>query len=174
MGGYDELAGERLSSIRNKTMLRYFNDLLNNFMGTWTVLERRKLLKLCETAKLKSGEKYCLAFHPSFTFRDLQDMGGVKLRELKDHTNSMMILTILMRMYQILVLITLAPSEQYLFLFLCLLPLILSRSATSWDRMMTTEGLVQMKKLLLVLKMKFKEIKPNCHWSSWSWYNCCR
>ena len=67
---------------------RYFNDLFNNFMVTWTVLERRKLLKLCETAKLKTGEKYCLAFHPSLTFRDLQEMGGVKLKELKDHTNS--------------------------------------------------------------------------------------
>ena len=67
---------------------RSFNGLFNTFMVTWTVFERRKLLKLCETAKLKSGEKYCLAFHPSFTFRDLQEMGGVKLRELSDHTNS--------------------------------------------------------------------------------------
>ena len=67
---------------------RYFNDLFNNFMVDWTVQERRKLLKLCETAKLKSGEKYCLAYHPSLSFRVLQEMGGVKLKDLKDHTNS--------------------------------------------------------------------------------------
>ena len=56
-------------------------------MLEWTILDRRKLLKLCETAKLKMGEKYCLAYHPSQAYRDLQEMGGVRLKELKDHTN---------------------------------------------------------------------------------------
>ena len=59
-----------------------------NFLLEWTILERRKLLKLCETAKLKSGEKYCLAYHPSQAFRDLQEMGGVRLKDLKDNTNA--------------------------------------------------------------------------------------
>ena len=44
-------------------------------------------MKLCETSKLKTGEKYCLSFHPSQSFRDLQEMGGVRLNDLKDHTN---------------------------------------------------------------------------------------
>ena len=43
---------------------RYLNALLD-FMVDWTVLERIKCLKICETAKLKNGEKYCLAFHAS-------------------------------------------------------------------------------------------------------------
>ena len=66
---------------------RYFNDLLT-FTLDWTVLERRKLLKICETAKLSNGDKYCLAFHPSQAYRDLQDRGGVKLKDLKDHNNA--------------------------------------------------------------------------------------
>ena len=65
---------------------RYINDFLN-FTLDWSVLERRKLMKLCETSKLKTNEKYCLAFHPSQSFRDLQEMGGVRLKDLKDHTN---------------------------------------------------------------------------------------
>ena len=66
---------------------RYMNALLA-FMLDWTIMERRKLMKICETAKLTSGEKYCLAFHPSQAFRDLQEMGGVRLKDLKEHTNA--------------------------------------------------------------------------------------
>ena len=43
----------------------------------WSLLERRKLMKLMETAQLKTGEKYCLAYHPSRSIQDLQDLGGV-------------------------------------------------------------------------------------------------
>jgi hypothetical protein len=66
---------------------RYVIDLFN-FTLDWALIERRKLLKICETTKLKSGEKYCLAFHPSQAYQDLQEMGGVRLKDLKDHTNS--------------------------------------------------------------------------------------
>ena len=66
---------------------RYFNALLN-FTLEWSLLERRKLMKLMETAKLKSGEKYCLAYHPSRSIQDLQDLGGVSLKDLKDHANA--------------------------------------------------------------------------------------
>lgn len=45
-------------------------------------------MKLMETSKLKEGQRYCLAFHPSHNYRDLQEMGGVRLKDLKDHTNS--------------------------------------------------------------------------------------
>ena len=44
-------------------------------------------MKLMETSKLKE-DKYCLAFHPSMIYKDLQEMGGVRLKELKDHVNS--------------------------------------------------------------------------------------
>ena len=62
-------------------------DLLNLIMD-WPLLERRKLVKICETGKLKTGEKYCLAFHASPRRADLLEMGGVKLKDLKTHTNS--------------------------------------------------------------------------------------
>ena len=65
---------------------RYINGLLD-FMVDWSILERRKFLKICETAKLRAGEKYCLAFHASQAFRDFQELGGVRLKDLKDHTN---------------------------------------------------------------------------------------
>ena len=40
---------------------RYVNGLLN-FMMEWPLIERRKLMKLMETSKMKEGKKYCLAF----------------------------------------------------------------------------------------------------------------
>ena len=43
---------------------RYILDLLN-YMLMWTELERKKVIKICETKKLKNQQKYCLAFHPS-------------------------------------------------------------------------------------------------------------
>ena len=43
---------------------RYILDLLNH-MIMWSILERRKIMKICETKKLRNGQKYCLAFHPS-------------------------------------------------------------------------------------------------------------
>ena len=43
---------------------RYILDLLNNML-VWSLVERRKILKICETKKLKNGQLYCLAFHPS-------------------------------------------------------------------------------------------------------------
>ena len=63
---------------------RYINGLLD-FMVDWSILERRKFLKICETAKLRAGEKYCPAFHASQAFRDFQELGGVRLKDLKDH-----------------------------------------------------------------------------------------
>ena len=66
---------------------RYFNGLLK-FTMEWSLLERRKLMKLMETAKLKTGEKYCLAYHPSRSIQDLQDLGGVSLKDLKEHANA--------------------------------------------------------------------------------------
>ena len=46
------------------TIRRYVHELLNYTLD-WTILERRKILKICETMKLKNDQKYCLAFHPS-------------------------------------------------------------------------------------------------------------
>ena len=46
-------------------------------------------MKICETSKLKNGQKYCLAFHPSPRYLDFQEMGGVHLKDLKRHTNAM-------------------------------------------------------------------------------------
>ena len=48
---------------------RYVLDLLSHIL-LWSLIERRKVLKICETKKLKNGQKYCLAFHPSprYTF----------------------------------------------------------------------------------------------------------
>ena len=66
---------------------RYINALLN-FTLDWSILQRRKLMKLMETSKIKEGEKYCLAFHASHSYRDLQEMGGVRLKDLKDHANA--------------------------------------------------------------------------------------
>ena len=66
---------------------RYVNGLLN-FLMEWPLIERRKLMKLMETSKMKEGEKYCLAFHPSKVFQDLQEMGGVSLKDLKEHANA--------------------------------------------------------------------------------------
>ena len=66
---------------------RYINDLLN-FICDWSIVERRKLLKICETSKLKNSQKYCLAFHPSPRYVDFQEVGGVKLKDLKRHTNA--------------------------------------------------------------------------------------
>ena len=43
---------------------RYILNLLNNML-VWSLVERRKILKICETKKLKNGQLYCLAFHPS-------------------------------------------------------------------------------------------------------------
>ena len=43
---------------------RYVLDLLN-FMLVWDETDRRKIIKICETKKLKNGQKFCLAFHPS-------------------------------------------------------------------------------------------------------------
>ena len=68
-----------------KISIRRYTNALLNFMIDWTILERRKFLKICETAKLKNGEKYCLAFHASSAFRDFQKLGGVRLKDLKDH-----------------------------------------------------------------------------------------
>ena len=45
-------------------------------------------MKICETKKLKNSEKYCLAFHPSPRFVDFQEMGGVRLKDFKAHTNA--------------------------------------------------------------------------------------
>ena len=56
-------------------------------MNFWNFY-RRSLLNICETAKRSNGDKYCHAFHPSQAYRDLQDMGGVKLKDLKDHNNA--------------------------------------------------------------------------------------
>ena len=66
---------------------KYVAELLH-FIGDWSIVERRKLLKICETTKLRSGEKYCLAFHPSQVHHDFVEMEGVKLKDLKDHVNS--------------------------------------------------------------------------------------
>ena len=43
-------------------------------------------MKFMVTAKLKTREKYCFVFHPSI--KDLQDLGGVSLKELKEHANA--------------------------------------------------------------------------------------
>ena len=66
---------------------RYVNDVLS-FILLWSILDRRKILKICETKKLKNGQKYCLAFHPSPRYVDFQEMGGVRLKDLKAHTNA--------------------------------------------------------------------------------------
>ena len=46
------------------------------------------MLKICETSKLKNGQKYCLAFHASPRYVDFQEMGGIRLKDLKAHTNT--------------------------------------------------------------------------------------
>ena len=66
---------------------RYIGDLLT-FMVDWSVLERRKIIKICETSKLKNDQKYCLAFHASPRYADFQELGGVSLKDLKAHTNA--------------------------------------------------------------------------------------
>ena len=66
---------------------RYILEVLS-FTLEWSILERRKILKICETKKLKNSEKFCLAFHPSPRFVDFQEMGGVRLKDLKAHTNA--------------------------------------------------------------------------------------
>ena len=66
---------------------RYITDLLN-FVVDWSLVDRRKILKICETSKLKNGQSYCLAFHASPRFADFQEMGGVGLKDLKAHTNA--------------------------------------------------------------------------------------
>jgi hypothetical protein len=43
---------------------RYILDVLS-YVLMWSMMDRRKILKICETKKLKNGHKYCLAFHPS-------------------------------------------------------------------------------------------------------------
>ena len=43
---------------------RYFLDLINHIL-LWSLIERRKIMKICETKKLRGSQKYCLAFHPS-------------------------------------------------------------------------------------------------------------
>ena len=43
---------------------RYILDLANHVL-LWSLIERRKIMKICETKKLGSGVKYCLSFHPS-------------------------------------------------------------------------------------------------------------
>ena len=63
---------------------RYILEVLN-FTVDWSILDRKKILKICETKKLKNGEKYCLAFHPSSRYVDFQEMGGIKLKDLKSH-----------------------------------------------------------------------------------------
>ena len=45
-------------------------------------------MKLMETSKMKGGEKYWLAFHPSRVYQELQEMGGVSLKDLKEHANA--------------------------------------------------------------------------------------
>ena len=45
-------------------------------------------MKLMETVKLKKGEKYCLAYHPSRSIQDLQELDGVSLKDLKERTNA--------------------------------------------------------------------------------------
>ena len=66
---------------------RYINDLFI-FVLDWSMIDRRKMLKICETSKLKNGQKHCLAFHPNPRYVDFQEMGGVHLKELKMHTNN--------------------------------------------------------------------------------------
>ena len=66
---------------------RYILEVLS-FTLEWSILERRKIMKICETKKLKNSEKYCLAFHPSPRFVDFQEMGGVRLKDFKAHTNA--------------------------------------------------------------------------------------
>ena len=66
---------------------RYIMDILS-YVLTWSNLDRRKILKICETKKLKNGGKYCLAYHPSPRHVDFQEMGGVRLKDLKSHTNA--------------------------------------------------------------------------------------
>ena len=66
---------------------RYILEVLS-FTLEWSILERRKILKICETKKLKNGEKFCLAFHPSPRYVDFQEMGGVRLKDFKAHTNA--------------------------------------------------------------------------------------
>ena len=56
---------------------------LFNFMEGWSIVKRRSLCKIVETAKLANHEKYALAFHPSQLYPDLQEMNGIK-----DHVNS--------------------------------------------------------------------------------------
>ena len=58
------------------------------FMVDWSILERGKILKICETSKMKNGQKYCLAFHASQRHADIQELGGVSLKDLRAHTNA--------------------------------------------------------------------------------------
>ena len=72
----------------SKLSIRRFITELLNFVLDWPLLDRRKILKICETSKLKNGQKYCLAFHASPRHVDFQEMGGVSLKDLKTHTNT--------------------------------------------------------------------------------------
>ena len=66
---------------------RNIGDFLT-FIVDWSILERRKILKICETSKMKNDQKYCLAFHASQRYADIQELGGVSLKDLKAHTNA--------------------------------------------------------------------------------------
>ena len=139
---------------------RYINGFLN-FTLDWSILQRRKLIKLMETSKLKEGEKYCLALHPSQNYRDLQEMGGVRWEDLKDHTNAVgeiilgpvlsgMMSTWTLRLQILrldkLGLTTPNPRELFSFQFQPSRPLKSLGYVISKVKMMITRGLEQMRK----------------------------
>ena len=72
----------------SKHSIRRFIMEVLSYTLDWSILERRKILKICETSKLTNGTRFCLAFHPSPRYLDFQEMGGVRLKDLKAHTNA--------------------------------------------------------------------------------------
>ena len=53
---------------------------LLNYLLDWTVLDRRKILKICETSKLKNGQKFCLSFRTSPRYLVFQELVWCKTK----------------------------------------------------------------------------------------------
>ena len=71
-----------------KNIQRYIKSLILVVKNQgWPLLKIRKYLKICQTNKLISGEKWCLAFHVSKKIMEFGELGGITAKELKEHVN---------------------------------------------------------------------------------------
>ena len=59
------LVKQHIEKDHSKHSIRRYIIDLQNYILPWSLVDRRKILKICETKKLSNGQKYCLAFHAS-------------------------------------------------------------------------------------------------------------